>query len=365
MDKKMFKISLITSLFSGKGGTERAVINLANNLCNTNKVKIISVFTNKNDTPKFPISEEVEIIHLGLGKYNFLYRIYKLWRELKKHIRMDDFIIGQVPFINILLAIYKFFKIIPFECKTIALEHTSFFAVKKTTRLLTFITYKYIDIVVSLTQYSAQQFHKKGIHRTKIIPNVVSFTSSRTSTCSKKVILSVGRMSSEKNFVYIIESLSDILKKNTDWQLHIIGSEGNDTQNIYNTIQKLNLENSVIIENFTNNISEKYLSSSIYVLASKYEGFPMVLIEAKVFGLPIVAHDCLTGPKEIIKENDGILTPYMDSIAFSRAVEELIKDEEKRVSFGKNAVKNAKEFSPNIILNKWNNLFKELKDVTN
>ena len=91
----------------------------------------------------------------------------------------------------------------------------------------------------------------------------------------------------------------------------------------------------------------------------------MVLIEAKVFGLPIVAHDCLTGPKEIIKENDGILTPYMDSIAFSRAVEELIKDEEKRVSFGKNAVKNAKEFSPNIILNKWNNLFKELKDVTN
>ena len=55
----------------------------------------------------------------------------------------------------------------------------------------------------------------------------------------------------------------------------------------------------------------------------------------------------------------------MDSIAFSRAVEELIKDEEKRVSFGKNAVENAKEFSPNIILNKWNNLFKELKDVTN
>ena len=102
MNKKMFKISLITSLFSGKGGTERAVINLANNLCITNKVKIISVFTDKNDTPKFPISEEVEIIHLGLGKYNFLYRIYKLWRELKKHIRKDDFIIGQVPFINIL-----------------------------------------------------------------------------------------------------------------------------------------------------------------------------------------------------------------------------------------------------------------------
>ena len=87
----------------------------------------------------------------------------------------------------------------------------------------------------------------------------------------------------------------------------------------------------------------------------------MVLIEAKIFGLPIVAHDCLTGPKEIIKENDGILTPYMDSIAFSKAVKELIDDKERRVFLGKNAVKNAKEFSSDVILSKWNNLFEELK----
>ena len=356
-----FKISLITSLFSGKGGTERAVINLANNLCNNNKVKIISVFTDKNDISKFSISEKVEIIHLGLGKYNFFYRIYKLWRILKHHIKTDDFIIGHVPFINILLGLYRLFKIISSNCKTIAIEHTSFFAVKKITRLMTLFAYKYIDKVVSLTQYSAEQFDKKGIHRTKVIPNVVSFTSSKISTCSEKVILSVGRMSSEKNFTYIIESLSDILKENIDWQLHIIGDIGNDTQNIYNTIQKFKLEGSIIIENFTNDISEKYLSSSIYVLASKYEGFPMVLIEAKIFGLPIVAHDCLTGPKEIIKENDGILTPYMDSIAFSKAVKELIDDKERRVFLGKNAVKNAKEFSSDVILSKWNNLFEELK----
>ena len=365
MDKKIFRISLITSLFSGKGGTERAVINLANNLCSSNKVKIISVFTDKNDTPKFSIAEKVEVIHLGLGKYNFFYRIYKLWGELKKHIKTDDFIIGQIPFINILLGLYRLFRIIPAECKTIAIEHTSFFAVKKITRSLTFFAYKYIDIVVSLTQYSALQFNKKGIHRTKVIPNVASFTSSKISTCSKKVILSIGRMSNEKNFTYIIESLSDILKKNIDWQLHIIGDIGDDTQNIYNTIQKLKLENSVVIENFTTDISEKYLSSSIYVLASKYEGFPMVLIEAKIFGLPIVAHNCLTGPKEIIKENDGILTPYMDPVAFSKAVKELIDDKEKRTFLGKNAVENAKEFSPDIILNKWNNLFKELKNATN
>lgn len=362
MKKKSYNISLITSIFSGEGGTERALINLANNLSKHYNVKIISVFTTDIEKANYPISSKVEIIHLGLGKYNFLYRIYKIFFLLKKLIKTDDFVIGQVPFINILLGFYKILNLIPTKCKTIGIEHIGYFSVKKTTRILSLYFYRYIDAIAPLTEYSALQFHKRGLYNTEVIPNAVSFKSIETSTCTSNIILSVGRMSSQKNFVYLIETLEETLKKYPSWQLHIVGGVGDETQNIYDVINKLQLENSVIVENFTPNISEKYLSASIFALASKYEGFPMVLIEAKAFGLPIVAHNCLTGPKEIIKANDGILTPYMDSKAFSKAIEELILNKEKRILFGTNAIENAKEYNFDAILKKWEDLFNKLKN---
>lgn len=354
----MSKLTIVTSLFSGAGGTERAVINLANMLSSTCKVRIISVFTTKEEKEQFYISPDVEVVHLGLKNRFYPSKIWKLFWKLIKYIKNEDFVIGQAPFVNILLCVYRFLGIV--DCKVLLTEHTSYFAVNKISRFFSLIFYRYADKVVTLTYDSAKHFIKKGISNICVIPNAVYFKTTKVSSCCSKNILAVGRLSSEKNFLYLIDTLEATLKKHTDWKLIIVG-EGEEYNNIEHKIEICHLEKSVFLESFTKNIIEKYLSASIYVLTSKYEGFPLVILEAKTMGLPVVAHDCPTGPKEIIKQNDGILTPYMDPIAFSQAVEELIVDKERRKTYGKNAVINVQEFSQEVIKNKWNEIFEDFK----
>ncbi|ATA74634.1 MULTISPECIES: glycosyltransferase family 4 protein [Capnocytophaga] len=362
--KEKIRICLVTSLFTGKGGTERALINLANNLSrHYGVVDVISLFTNSEAIPQYHIFPEVNVKHLNLKERNLLHRTWKMFKTLRIHIKNYDFAIGQVPFINLSLGFYKFLNLNK-KTKVLAIEHTSYFAVGKTSRYLSFWLYRYLDKVICLTKKNEKEFNKKGIIKTCVIPNAVpmEYEKKTQGAVRENIILSVGRLSHEKNFVYLINTLQNVLKNNPSWKLVIVGDKGNDSDNIYQTIHKLELNEQVLISPFTTDIISKYLSASIYVLVSKYEGFPMVLVEAKYFGLPIVAHNCNTGPSEIINnEIDGLLTPYMDSEAFALAVEYLILNQDIRYKMSQQTLQSIKEFSSREILSKWQNIFNNLK----
>jgi glycosyltransferase involved in cell wall biosynthesis len=123
-----------------------------------------------------------------------------------------------------------------------------------------------------------------------------------------------------------------------------------------------NITDSVELTSPKQNITAEYLQASIFVLSSRFEGLPLVLIEAMAMGLPIVSFDCETGPRDIVEDNvTGILVPALDVNQLAIELDNLMADEKKRTLFSQNALKNVKKFDIKKIVDMWESLFHELK----
>jgi glycosyltransferase involved in cell wall biosynthesis len=98
-------------------------------------------------------------------------------------------------------------------------------------------------------------------------------------------------------------------------------------------------------------------------MSSEYEALPLVLIEAKTFGLPCVSFDIKTGPNEIIRNDvDGFLVPFADCEMLAKKINVLINDEDLRKNFGEASRKDALvRFNPIGIFNKWDDFLDEIK----
>ena len=149
-------------------------------------------------------------------------------------------------------------------------------------------------------------------------------------------------------------------KKYPDWSLEIYG-EGPERENLQNKINKLDLGKSFLLKGVEKNIVNKYLESSFYVMSSRFEGMPMVLLEAMSCGLPVISFDCPCGPRDMIKDNEnGFLIEFGNIEKMAKKIEELIITEEKRKLFGKNAKRNVQIFSQDKVMNQWKELFESM-----
>src|SRR5699024_12043073 len=123
-----------------------------------------------------------------------------------------------------------------------------------------------------------------------------------------------------------------------------------------------NLSGFVQLKQPVKNIQKEYLSSSILAMSSRYEGLPMTLLEAQVCGLPMVAYACKCGPKDLITDGEnGFLVEEGNKRQLDEMLMLLMEDKSKRVSMGKAAAKNSKNFTEAKVMQKWVDLFKELK----
>lgn len=220
---------------------------------------------------------------------------------------------------------------------------------------------KKYDQMVVLTSTDAQEW-KKITPNVIQIPNFITFNTEATSTVTNKRVLAVGHFSKIKAFEDLINIWALVKQKdiNNAWILSIIGC-GEDLQKIKDTIITLKVCNSVEILPPTDKIQQEYLSSSIYVSTSKYEGFPMVLLEAMQSGLPCIAFDCPNGPRDIItNNNDGFLVRPNDFNDFANKILLLMNNDKKRIEMGKNAAINIQRYSCDKIMKKWTYLFNNL-----
>ena len=115
------------------------------------------------------------------------------------------------------------------------------------------------------------------------------------------------------------------------------------------------------LKSATSHIEDEYRQASLLVMSSRYEGLPMVLLEAQSFGLPIVSFACKCGPKDVITEGeDGFLVPKGSISVLADRILKLMENEDLRKRMGETALKSSYRFMESAIMQRWEKLFDSL-----
>lgn len=124
----------------------------------------------------------------------------------------------------------------------------------------------------------------------------------------KFVYISMGTYRVEKGYENLLNSFAEVNKSNLNTGLIIIGKGSEkEKSKLENLIQKLGLNDQVLLTGFTNNPYKYLAKSNCFVLSSRTEGFPNAMVEAMACGLPVISTDCNTGPREILSEQNLLL----------------------------------------------------------
>lgn len=193
-----------------------------------------------------------------------------------------------------------------------------------------------------------------------VIPNPSSFFPEEQSDCTAKQVIAVGRYVFQKGFDRLIDAWQLVADKYPDWKLKIYG-DGAMRAQLEQKIVDLQLQDSCFLEATVPDIAQKMKESSIFVLSSRFEGLPMVLIEAMACGLPVVAFACHCGPRDVISDGaDGWLVDDGDIVGLSEKMGALIADKEIRQKMGRMARSKAENYKIECIGAQWIELFEQL-----
>ena len=218
---------------------------------------------------------------------------------------------------------------------------------------------KKYDRIVVLTEEELKQ-NWSSINFVSVIPNFISDIPELQSSLNNKKIISAGRLEYQKNFSSLILAFKIVAEEFPDWNLEIYG-DGSERSRLDDMIEKLNLKNNVFLKGKCENLQERMLKASVFVMSSRFEGFPMVMLEALSCGLPIVTYDFSSGPKDILENgNDGYIVSLGDETSLANKIIELIKNEKNRKKMGENAYLKAMKFHKDIIIKQWMDLFDAL-----
>jgi amylovoran biosynthesis glycosyltransferase AmsD len=362
--KDIKTILLFVAQVNKPGGTERVVVNLANNFINRGyNVSIYSVNTFEGNS-FYPLDNLVKLIHLGvvLEKNVFKRVTWGYLQTIKKIknclLKEPAILMATDPITCYTFALLK--RRFP-QHKFIACEHMGISIANKYSLLARKILYKNLDAVVTLTNRDKETLIERKINCKilQVIPNEISFFPSESCDYYRKTILTVGKLDNQKGYDLLLDYAIPILKSHPDWKLFIVG-QGIWLDLLNKKIKDNSISNQIQIFAPTKDIIKYYLSSSIYVMSSRYEGFPMVLLEARACGLPVLSVDCPSGPADILHEDDGILVPMNSPELFRQELEKLINNPDLRRKLGVNARKDANNYNSDSIFQQWSTLFTRL-----
>ena len=193
-----------------------------------------------------------------------------------------------------------------------------------------------------------------------VIPNARSFELEHPAELKEKTVIAVGRYCYQKSLDKLIEAWSTVCKEVDDWKLHLVG-DGEDREQLMTQIEELGLTDKVVLGRAETDMKSVYYNASILALSSRYEGLPMVLLEAQAAGVPVVSFECKCGPKDVLTDGvDGVLVREGDVDGLAKGLLRLINDSELRKKMGTAAYKNSERFSEEKVMRQWVKLFNDV-----
>ena len=364
MKKNVLKKIIIFYPSFERGGVEIILLNLINFFLKK-KIKIVlitsnikkGIFKNKLFQSRIIKKKSFEIIPDRISKALTASKV--LIKELQKSNTSNTIVLSlQGSSLAILVSKFLGFKIIVRNAED-AISST-FFAENKIQSLiilfLKIILYNFSDKIISNSKGSGNSLKKIFIKEKKIFPIYNPYLKKIYKNSRKKrykYLLSVGRLTKQKDFNNLIVSFSLIKDQIPNYKLIIIG-DGQLKNELQSLIENLDLKKRIILTGWKKNLKKYYLSSKLFVLNSLYEGFGNVLIDAINYDLPIITTNCKSGPNEIINYGKGgFLTPIRNPKLLSKQILFCIKNYKLAQKKSLYAKKNIKKFDCEINCEKY------------
>ena len=388
MDKKL-KICFYTNSVFSFGGVQRVLAVIATELSKNHDVTILtmddplkadySIYDLHKTSIHFEFirySSPTKWEWLPCKLYSFLYKIalkqtpkttgwyeyssfpYSQRKKLIQFINIHrfDIVIGVHAFLSFHLAAIK-----PrIKARIIGWMHNSFEAFFENKDLYLWgqkkrfaYTMKKLDQLIVLSQCDQKRYKNEMQLDTTVIYNPLTISPQGKGSFAHKKFIAVGRLNYQhKGFDILIRAFHLFSQHNQDWSLNIIG-EGPDRPFLQKLISKFHLDQRITISPFTKNIGEFYARSSIYILSSRWEGLPLVLMESLSYGLPVISSE-LPITKELLSECKAVRffksENYND---LAKIMEEMTKCQTDYEYMSNNGSDYVNNFDLKIIFGQW------------
>lgn len=345
-----------------KGGAERVVSNLSNFLVREKKCDVSITMLEKSKIG-YQIDDKISIFCCCESKPNnklkkinsYIKEVSKL-KKILKNIKPDIIIsfLSKSNFVMLKANVYNIPMIITVR-NALEIELP-----KSPNRLFAKLLYPRASAIIYQTEEQSDYLKKMkiNIEDFAIIPNPINenFSMSNKKVLRSNTIVSVGRLEKQKNHKLLIDAIFEIHEKIKEFKVVIYG-EGSLRKELQSLIDKYDLSQTICLYGTADNINEKIVDSSLFVMTSDYEGMPNSLMEAMALGLPVISTDCpCGGPKFLINSYDnGILIPVNDKEALKQSIIEVLSDKNLSDKIAKNAKKIYKELNPVKIYNDYYN----------
>lgn len=334
------KIGFVLNRING-GGIGRVVSTYANLIADNTEHEVHLILLHKKDH-LYKLSPKIKVIEndsnrASLNKFSYTLDTYKFLRKNFSRNVYDRLIVSG-EWINS----FAYFATIFTQQKNIYFfDHSNplrdgqspfLFADK--------IAYQKVEGVLVLSEAARLKVLKKfpNVSNTVIVENPVLFLDKNEKIESKNIIISMGRLSSEKGQDILIKAFAK--SDNKDWELHFLG-DGPLKAELIELAEKLNITEKVVFLGNQKNIADFLSTAKIYVMPSKTENFPMALLEVMSLGLPCIVTDCMPwrGDEDFIINNaNGIKVPVDGVDEMAMALSRLINNDEERSFFSKKSL---------------------------
>jgi glycosyltransferase involved in cell wall biosynthesis len=285
---------------------------------------------------------------------------FSLWSDIQLVRRLrgrSGILVGTRPGVNLMIA-----QLQAPGLRAIGLEQMNLGKHNRGLRRGMARHYPDLDALVVLTEQDREAYRQLldggvPVHR---IPNTVRLLPGAQADLSAKTVYAAGRFRYQKGFELLIPAWAETAKAHPGWRLRLRG-RGHLKSRLRGLVEEHGLEDSVTIEGPAENIGSDMAEASVFVLSSRFEGFPLILLEAMSKGMGIVSFDCPTGPADIVDDHrNGLLVPAEDVAGLARAIHEIVEDEELRHRLAAAAVETAQEYTIEAVGPLWEELFSEL-----
>lgn len=366
------KISIFIHSLS-TGGAERVTVNIANWLIEK-QYDVFIITMDAQDQDFYELNPNVRRMSLNMARntkgINKLFTNYNRVKSLRQILTNErpDVVLGMMTTSIVLLIIASFglpVKVFGSERNYPPREY-----ITSAWNLLRRLVYRFADGHIAQTQETAKWLVKNTgaknihvIHNPVVWPLPLSKPQIKTESvvlADRKIILSVGTKVEQKGFDLLLQAFSGLTNTFTEWDLVILGIDSNSSEikggglSIKALAEELEVSTRVHLPGRVGNIVDWFDRADIFVLSSRYEGFPNVLIEAMASGCPSLAFDCDTGPRDIIIDGiNGILVPSEDIDKLRVGLIKLIEDESLRYKYAKEGAFIKDILSEEKIMNQW------------